>query len=185
MKYLYCKGRIVTITWKHGGDIVKVLARPGQYVYDTTTRDMRFLNEDEYIVEEDIRIKERWIEYLVPQQNIKPKAGRLVNAIHLAQATVYEKKLRHKGILTSPIVNSEEPLGEVGEILAFKYLGKLRLVQILKVVNSLPPCFELSNGDCIERGSLKIFYRRTNEYEKAIFQKKEAYQNRQIVLAIS
>lgn len=178
MNYLYRRGIIVTITWKHGGDIVKILARPGQYVFDTATRNMRFLNEDEYIVEEDIRIKEQWYKYLVPQQNIKPKAGKLINVIHLAQATVYEKKLRRKGILKSPTINSEEPQGIVGEILAFRYPGKLRLVQIHRVVNSLPPCFELTDGNRIERGSLKLFYRRTNEYEQTIFQKKEVNQNR-------
>jgi hypothetical protein len=186
MKYLYRKGRIVTITWKHGGWICKVLARPGQLVYDPITNESHLLDEGKYVVYyEELRIEHADYMATLHHGMYLLLPGILVDEIHLNESSNYEKYLRRKGTHKSPFYNSEEPLGEVGEILAFKYLGKLRLVQILKVVNTTPPCFELTNGDCIERGSLKIFYRRTNEYEKTIFQKKKANQNRPVILAIS
>jgi hypothetical protein len=183
MKYLYRKGTIVTITWKHGGYICKVLSRPGQLVYDPITNESHLLGEGKYVVYyEKLRIEHADYMATLHHGMYLLLPGILVDEIHLTPSSNYEKYLRRKGENKSPFYESEEPQGEVGEIIAFKYNGKLRLVQILKVVDSLPPCFELSNGECIERGSLKLFYRKKTEYEKKIFEQKKSNKNRKVVL---
>lgn len=177
MNYLYRKGRIVTITWSHGGNIVKVLARPGQFVFDNYTKDVRLLGEHEYIVSaKELRI-EYMTEYVVAQQNTKPLPGMLVNDLHLVPSSIYERKLRKIGINQSPIYNTQEPEGIVNEVIAFKKLiypyQRPRLVQIKQISNTQFPLFELSNGEVIERGSLKLFYRRSTSYEETYYNKKK------------
>ena len=186
MEYLYRKGRIVTITWKHGGQICKVLARPGQIVYDPDTNLSQILGEDKYVVYyEKLRINHA--DYMATLYNgtctLFP--GILVDAIHLLPSTVYEKKLRRMGIYISPFYNSEEPEGVGGEIISFKKLiypfRRPRLVSIKRIIESNFPLFELSNGDVIERGSLKLFYRKASWYEQKLFAQKEINKNRERV----
>jgi hypothetical protein len=179
MTYLYRKGRIVTITWKHGGHICKILARPGQIVYDTITQFIRTLEENEYVVYyKDLRIEHS--DYLVAQYDTKPIGGILVNDIHLVPSSKYEKQLRRIGIAKSPYYDTMEPEGVLHEIIVFKKLtypfNKPRMLRIKNICNAQnAPLYTLSNGETIERGSLKLFYRQPIEYEKTIYQKKENY----------
>jgi hypothetical protein len=183
MKYLYRKGRIVTITWKHGGWICKVLARPGQLVYDPITNQSHLLDEGKYVVYyEKLRIEHADYMATLHHGMYLLYPGILVDEIHLTASSNYEKYLRRKGINKSPLYDSKEPEGIIGEIIAFKYPGKLRLVEILNILYSpVFPLYELSNGDCIERGSLKLFYRKTDEYEQEIFKEKKVNKNRRVV----
>lgn len=183
MIYLFKKGRIVTITWSHGGNICKILARPGQIVFDNYKKDIKRLEEDEYIVSTNELGIDWKTEYTVAQLNIKPLPGMLVNVIYLTKSSNYEKKLRKRGILKSPLYNSEEPEGIVNEIIAFKKLIypfiQPRFASIKKIIEGISPLFELSNGEVIEKGSLKLFYRKTIDYEKYRYNQKE--RNKQIV----
>jgi hypothetical protein len=105
MNYEFRKGRIVTTMWKHGGEICKVLARPGQIVFDTITGYIKILKEDEYVVYNELWIKQA--DYLVAQSDTKPKPGFLVNIIHLRSSTKYEKMLRRNSINISPLIQIE------------------------------------------------------------------------------
>jgi hypothetical protein len=188
MKYLYRKGSILVTTWqrhKLGGEcsnagvICKVLARPGQLVYNPETEEPYLLGEGKYVIYyNELGINQADYMATLHHGMLPNFPGIFVDEIHLRPATDYEKRLRRKGITKSPIHNSEEPEGVVDEIVAFKYLGKLRLLRIKKVIDSTIPLFELSNNDVIERGSLKLFYRRTTNYEKEIFENQQkTYQN--------
>lgn len=163
--YQYRKGRIVTITWKHGGEICKVLARPGQLVYDTITNSIYYLKEDEYVLQNDLWIKQA--DYLVAQENTKPIPGILVNAIHLIPSTPREKALRRRGILKAP---NNIIKGEVNEILVSKKGLIQKLVRILDIAGDKEfPLYILSNGEIISRGTLKSLYRKANGEEESTY----------------
>jgi hypothetical protein len=195
MKYLYRKGSILVTTWerhKLGGEcsnagvICKVLARPGQIVYDPETEEPYELGEGKYVIYyNELGINQADYIATLHHGMLPLFPGILVDEIHLRPATNYEKTLRRKGITKSPYhYNSEEPEGQIAEVVAFKYFGKLRLLEIKRIYNSAIPLFELSNGDVIERGSLKLFYRKATEYEKEIFtQQKKTNQSRSRVFA--
>lgn len=180
IKYLYRKGRIVTITWRHGGQICKVLARPGQIVYDPITEKPYTLSAGKYVVYyNELRINHE--DYMATLYNgmctLFP--GILVDEIHLVASTAYEKILRRKGITISPNYNSEEPQGNKDEVIVFKTAllckVKPRIVTILNIdFTDDSPVFELSNGDYVNRGTLKSLYRKPTLYEKKSYFRKMA-----------
>ena len=112
-----------------------------------------------------------------------PLNGFMVSEQQISPSTEYEKRLRRRGIHESPYYNSIEPEGITGEIIIFKKLTypfvKPRIVRIKKA-NGYPnfPLYELSNGDVVERGSLKLFYRRPTYYEITTFQREETRANK-------
>ena len=179
MKYLYRRGRIVTT---NKGLICKVLARPGQIVYCAEVDDMIHLKEGEYILFNE---KFRMItgDYVVPLYNIAPLNGFLVTESQITASSEYEKRLRRKGIHESPYYNSVEPEGKTGEIVVFKKLTypfiKPRVIRIKKA-NGYPnfPLYELTNGDVLERGSLRLFYRKPSFYEEYAFKREEVKFNK-------
>jgi hypothetical protein len=166
INYLYRRGRIVTVTWSHGGEICKVLARPGQFVYDTITENMYTLKEDEYVLSNALWDKQA--EYIVPQPTTQPKLGFRVHVQHLVASTVYEKKLRRIGILLSPNYNSIQPQGSKDELivrrLSFSIIPKVLSIISADYDND-SPVFELSNGTYIPNAILKHLYRKPIDYE--------------------
>jgi hypothetical protein len=115
--------------------------------------------------------------------NILPLNGFLAIELQISPSTEYEKRLRRRKIHESPYYNSIEPEGNTGEIIVFKKLTypfiKPRMLRIKKA-NGYPnfPLYELTNGDIIERGSLKLFYRKPTYYEITAFQKEEVRINK-------
>lgn len=180
MNYLYRKGLIVTTK---NGMICKIIARPGQVVYDNKTKFMYVLKEGQYILfNENFRMIEG--EYKVAQYHTQPLNGFLANEDHISKSLVYEKTLRRIGIHNSPLYNSDRPEGTIGEIVAFKKLIhpyiRPKLFRINKIMNSNFPLFELSNNEIIEHGTLKMFYRKPIKYEENYFIKKEAFNKKRV-----
>ena len=172
INYLYRKGRIVTITWKHGGEICKVLARPGQTVKDTIKNAMYTLEEGEYIVENLLWIKSS--DYLAPQLASVPKAGFKVHEQHLVASTEYEKRLRRRGIHISPDYEPEPPEIIIGETLITR-----RVIRGV-IMNTKPPkrtiikdiykngLVVLSNDTTTNKTFLVVLFRKPKSYENKI-----------------
>jgi len=169
-RYLYRKGRIVVITRHNSGEICKVLARPGQYVFDGYIKGLRILKEGEYIVyHKDLRV-DNLTKYIVPQWDSAPLPGILVNETHLIVANDYEKKLRRKGIIYSPNYHFEKPRGGKNEVIVFRepaiFGHRPKIARVLSVDYSYSsPIFELSNGKYINISELMTFYRQATVKE--------------------
>lgn len=182
MEYLYRRGRIVSTK---SGIICKVIARPGQIVYNNKIGFIQVLKEGEYLLtNEDFRIIQG--DFCVAQENTQPINGFLCFEWHILNATVYEKKLRRLGINNSPLFNSTQPDGLIDEIVVFKKLifpwVNPRINRIKKATTSNIPLYELSNGEVIDRGTLRMFYRKPIPYEEKMFIKKEALNKKRRIL---
>jgi hypothetical protein len=162
INYLYRRGRIVTTKY---GYIYKILARPGQIVFDPITRTIFTLGQGEYILR-DFRINRA--HYLVAQEHTQPIAGNIYYETDIFISTVYEKKLRSKGILQSPDYNSIQPQGSKDELIVRRLSFSIR-PKVLTIVSTdysdNSPVFELSNGAYIPNAILKHLYRKPTDYE--------------------
>jgi hypothetical protein len=167
-KYLFNRGRIVTITWKHGGHICKILARSGQFVYDTIKDELRVLSYDEYVVYNELW-DEKQCDFVVAQENKPPIYGFLVNEIHLVPSTKYEKLLRRNKVFTSPKYDFKKPLGADDELIVLRRDVFNVRPRIRRIISAAPNNYLLSNGESIDYNELIILYRQPIDYEVAYY----------------
>jgi len=165
VNYAHRRGSIVVTTYGRGGEICKVLARPGQIAYDTSKKDIYILKEEEYIL-----FNELWIGgdiWLVAQQNSKPIQGFLVNVMHIRSSMPYEKLLfRHKEIF-SPYNNYKHPDIVLGEKVIFRLSAKKPKVLIITEITG-EKIVGLSNGEKTTRNAIYLVYRKPNKYENKL-----------------
>jgi hypothetical protein len=170
-KYLFNRGRIVTITWEHGGHICKILARGGQFVYDIIKNELRVLAYDEYVVFNETWDKKH-CNFIVAQENTPPIYGFLVNEIHLAPSTKYDKLLRRNKIFISPTYSFKKPSGVDNEIIVLRRNILTVRPRIRIIISATPDHFLLSNGEIIGYNELIILYRQPIDYEVAYYNRK-------------